>query len=133
MNYRFTVHFSTLFSTISYPFLRNAGLGEDFRRKEMEHPFESLAKKESKSDAELIAFLAVTRISHQLPIGAVLSLPASQLAPEQVYDSLLREAYTFLEWYQEHVERRSRTRSILKGLTEQPSRPEFIGTRNKLH
>ena len=99
----------------------------------MEHPFESLAKKESKSDAELIAFLAVTRISQQLPIGTVVSLPASQLTPEQVYDSLLREAYTFLDWYQDHVERRSRTRSILKGLTEQPSRPEFIGTRNKLH
>jgi hypothetical protein len=84
----------------------------------MEHPFETLAKKESKSDAELIAFLAVTRISHQLPIGAVLSLPASQLTPEQVYDSLLREAYTFLEWYQDRVERRSRKRSVLKGLTE---------------
>jgi len=84
----------------------------------MEHPFETLAKKESKSDAELIAFLAVTRISHQLPIGAVLSLPASQLTQEQVYDSLLREAYTFLEWYQDHVERRSRKRSVLKGLTE---------------
>ena len=84
----------------------------------MEHPFESLAKKESKSDAELIAFLAVTRISHQLPIGAVLSLPASQLTPEQVYDFLLREAYTFLEWHQYHLERRSRKRSVLKGLTE---------------
>jgi hypothetical protein len=84
----------------------------------MEHPFESLAKKESKSDAELIAFLAVTRISHQLPIGAVLSLPASQVTQEQVYDSLLREAYTFLEWYQGHVERRSRKRSYLKGLRE---------------
>jgi hypothetical protein len=84
----------------------------------MEHPYESLAKKDSKSDAELIAFLAVTRISHQLPIGAVLSLPASQLTPEQVYDSLLREAYMFLEWYQDHVERRSRKRSVLKGLTE---------------
>ena len=84
----------------------------------MEHPFDSLAKKESKSDAELIAFLAVTRISHQLPIGAVLSLPASQLTPEQVYDSLLREAYTFLEWHQDHVERRSRKRSVLRGLTE---------------
>jgi hypothetical protein len=58
----------------------------------MDHPFESLAKKESKSDAELIAFLAVTRISHQLPIGTVVSLP-SQLTQEQVYyDSLLREA-----------------------------------------
>lgn len=79
----------------------------------MEHPFESLAKKESKSDAELIAFLAVTRISHQLPIGAVLSL-ASQLTPGQVYDSLLREAYTHLEWYQDHVERRSRKRSVLR-------------------
>ena len=84
----------------------------------MEHPFESLAKKESKSDAELIAFLAVTRISHQLPIGTVLSLPASQLTPEEVYDSLLREAHTFLEWYQHHVERRSRKRSVLKGVTE---------------
>lgn len=83
----------------------------------MEHPFESLAKKESKSDAELIAFLAVTRISRQLPIGAILSLPASQLTQEQVYDSLLREAHTFLEWYQDHVERRSRQRSVLKGLT----------------
>ena len=84
----------------------------------MEHPFESLAKKESKSDAELIAFLAVTRISRQVPIGAILSLPASQLTQEQVYDSLLREAHTFLEWYQDHVERRSRQRSVLKGLTE---------------
>ena len=84
----------------------------------MEHPFDSLAKKESKSDAELIAFLAVTRISHQLPIGAVLSLPASQLTPEHVYDSLLREAYTFLEWHQGHVERRSSKRSVLKGLPE---------------
>jgi len=84
----------------------------------MEHPFEILAKKEPKSDAELIAFLAVTRISHQLPIGAVLSLPASQLTPEQVYDSLLREAYTFLEWCQDHVERRSCERSVLKGPTE---------------
>jgi hypothetical protein len=84
----------------------------------MEHPFENLAKKESKSDAELIAFLAVTRISRQLPIGAILSLPASQLTQEQVYDSLLREAHTFLEWYQDHVERRSRQRSVLKGLTE---------------
>jgi hypothetical protein len=84
----------------------------------MEHPFGSLAKKKSKSDAELIAFLAVTRISHQLPTGAVLSLPASQLTPEQVYDSLLREAYTFLEWYEDHIERRSRKRSVLNGPTE---------------
>ena len=76
----------------------------------MEHPFESLAKKESKSDAELIAFLAVTRISHQLPIGAVLSLPASQLTPEQVYDSLLREAHTLWDWYQGDVDRRARKR-----------------------
>src|SRR5579864_3352448 len=100
---RFTVHFSTLFCTISCPFLRRTlVIGADLERKgEMEHPFESLAKKESKSDAELIAFLAVTRISHQLPIGAVLSLPASQLTQEQVYDSLLREAYTFLERYQD--------------------------------
>ena len=75
----------------------------------MEHPFESLSKKEPKSDAELIAFLAVTRISHQLPIGAVLSLPASQLTPEQVYDSLLREARTLWD-YQDDVERRARNR-----------------------
>ena len=38
----------------------------------MEHPFESLAKKEPKSDAELITFLVVTRISHHLPISTVL-------------------------------------------------------------
>ena len=78
----------------------------------MEHPFESLAKKEPKSDAELIAFLAVTRISHQLPIGAVLSLPASQLTQEQVYDSLLREACTLWDWYQDHVEKRARKRAV---------------------
>jgi hypothetical protein len=84
----------------------------------MAHPFENLAKKEPKSDAELIAFLAVTRISHHLPIGTVLSLPASQLTPEQVYDSLLREACTLLDWYQDHVERRARKRAVLKGLTE---------------
>ena len=84
----------------------------------MEHPFESLAKKETKSDAELIAFLAVTRISHHVPISTVLSLPASQLTPEQVYDSLLREACTLLEWYQYHVERRAGKRAVLTGLTE---------------
>jgi hypothetical protein len=69
----------------------------------MEHPVESLAKKEPKSDAELIAFLAVTRISHHIPISTVLSLPASELTPERVYDSLLREARTLWEWYQDHV------------------------------
>jgi hypothetical protein len=84
----------------------------------MEHPFESLAKKEPKSDAELIAFLAVTRISHHIPISTVLSLPPSQLTPEQVYDSLLREACTLMDWYQDHVERRARKRAVLKGLTE---------------
>jgi hypothetical protein len=84
----------------------------------MEHPFESLAKKEPKSDAELIAFLAVTRTSRHLPIGTVLSLPASQLTPEQVYDSLLREACTLLAWYQDHVERRGRNRAVLGGLAE---------------
>jgi hypothetical protein len=84
----------------------------------MEHPFESLSKKEPKSDAELIAFLAVTRISHQLPISTALSLPASQLTPEQVYDSLLREACTLLDWFQDHVERRARKRAVLKGLTK---------------
>jgi hypothetical protein len=77
----------------------------------MEHPFESLSKKELKSDAELIAFLAVTRISHQLPIGIVLSLPASQLTPEEVYDSLLREARTLWDWYQDNIERRARKRT----------------------
>ena len=92
----------------------------------MEHPFESLSKKEPKSDAELIAFLAVTRISHQLPIGTVLSLPASELTPEQVYDSLLREACTFLEWYQYHVERRCRQRSVSKGLTERHATKDRI-------
>ena len=75
----------------------------------MEHPFESLSKKEPKSDAELIAFLAVTRISHHLPISPVLSLPASQLTPERVYDSLLREARTLWD-YQDDVERRARKR-----------------------
>ena len=80
----------------------------------MEHPFEILAKKEPKSDAELIAFLAVTRISHHLPIGAVLSLPPSQLTPEQVYDSLLREAHTLWDWYQGDVERRARKRVVRK-------------------
>jgi hypothetical protein len=78
----------------------------------MEHPFESLAKKEPKSDAELIAFLAVTRISHHLPIGNVLSLPPSQLTPELVYDSLLREARTLWDWYQDHVEKRARKRVV---------------------
>ena len=80
----------------------------------MEHPFESLAKKELKSDAELIAFLAVTRISHQIPISTVLSLPASQVTPERVYDTLVREAGTFLEWYQDHIERRHNKRAALK-------------------
>ena len=80
----------------------------------MEHPFESLAKKERKSDAELIAFLAVTRISHQIPIGTVLSLPASQVTPERVYDTLVREACTFLDWYQDHIERRQGKRAVLK-------------------
>ena len=75
----------------------------------MEHPFESLSKKEPKSDAELIAFLAVTRISHHLPISPVLSLPTSQLTPERVYDSLLREACTLWD-YQDDVERRARKR-----------------------
>src|ERR1022692_1540508 len=78
----------------------------------MEHPFESLAMKEPKSEAELIAFLAVTRISHHLPISTVLSLPASQLTPERVYDSLLREARTLLDWYQDHVEKRARKRVV---------------------
>jgi hypothetical protein len=78
----------------------------------MEHPFESLAKKEPKSDAELITFLAVTRISHHLPISTVLSLPASELTPERVYDSLLREARTLWEWYQGHVEKRARKRVV---------------------
>jgi hypothetical protein len=40
-----------------------------------------------------IAFLAVTRISYHLPISAVLSLPASQLTPERVYDALLRQSF----------------------------------------
>ena len=75
----------------------------------MEHPFESLSKKEPKSDAELIAFLAVTRISHHLPISPVLSLPARQITPERVYDSLLREARTLWD-YQDDVERRARRR-----------------------
>jgi hypothetical protein len=78
----------------------------------MEHPFEGLAKKEPKSDAELITFLAVTRISHHLPISTVLSLPASELTPERVYDSLLREARTLWEWYQDHVEKRARKRVV---------------------
>jgi hypothetical protein len=72
----------------------------------MEHPLESLTKKEPKTDAELIAFSAVTRISHHLPISTVLSLPPSQLTPEQVYDSLLREAHALWDWYQGDVERR---------------------------
>jgi hypothetical protein len=76
----------------------------------MEHPFESLAKKEPKSDAEFIAFLAVTRISHHLPISTALSLPASQLTREQVYDLLLREARTLWDSYQGRVERRARKR-----------------------
>jgi hypothetical protein len=84
----------------------------------MEHPFQSLAKKEPKSDAELIAFLAVTRISNHLPISTVLSLPASQLTPEQVYDSLIREACTLLDWYQDHIERRARKRAVLQRLSE---------------
>ena len=78
----------------------------------MEHPFESLAKKEPKSDAELIAFLAVTRISHHLPISTVLSLPASQLTPERVYDSLLGEARTLWDWSQDHVETSARKRVV---------------------
>jgi hypothetical protein len=78
----------------------------------MEHPFESLSKKEPKSDAELIAFLAVARISHHLPISPVLSLPPSQLTPERVYDSLLREARTLWDWYQDPVERRARKRVV---------------------
>lgn len=78
----------------------------------MEHPFESLSKKEPKSDAELIAFLAVTRISHHLPISTVLSLPASQLTPERVYDSLLGEARTLWDLNQDHVERRARKRVV---------------------
>jgi hypothetical protein len=73
----------------------------------MEHPFEILSKKEPKSDAERIAFLTVTRISHQLPISTVLSLPASQPTPERVYDSLLREARTLCDWYQDNVDRRA--------------------------
>ena len=84
----------------------------------MEYPFQSLAKKEPKSDAELIAFLAVTRISNHLPISTVLSLPASQLTPEQVYDSLIREACTLLDWYQDHIERRARKRAVLQRLPE---------------
>jgi hypothetical protein len=75
----------------------------------MEHPFESLSKKEPKSDAELIAFLAVTRISHHLPISPILSLPPSQVTPERVYDSLLWEARTLWD-YQDDVERRARRR-----------------------
>jgi hypothetical protein len=75
----------------------------------MEHPFESLSKKEPKSDAELIAFLAVTRISHHLPISPVLSLPPSQVTPERVYDSLLWEARTLWDC-QDDVERRARRR-----------------------
>ncbi len=82
----------------------------------MEHPFESLAKKGPKSDAELIAFLAVTRISNRVPISTVLSLPASQLTPEQVYDSLIRDACALLNWHQYHVERRARKRSVSKEL-----------------
>ena len=78
----------------------------------MEHPFESLAKKEPKADAELIAFLAVTRISHHLPISNVLSLPVSQITPEIVYDSLLREACTHWDWYRDNVERRARKRVV---------------------
>jgi hypothetical protein len=78
----------------------------------MEHPFERLAKKEPKSDAELIAFLAVTRISQHLPISTVLSLPPSQLTPELVYDSLLREARTLWDWYEDHVEKRARKRVV---------------------
>lgn len=93
----------------------------------MEHPFQSLAKKEPKSDAELIAFLAVTRISNHLPISTVLSLPASQLTPEQVYDSLIREACTLLDWYQDHIERRARKRAVLQRLPERhgDQRPNF--------
>ena len=78
----------------------------------MEHPFESLAMKEPKSEAELIAFLAVTRISHHLPISTVLSLPASQLTPERVYDSLLREARTLWDECQDDAEKRARKRAV---------------------
>jgi len=78
----------------------------------MEHPFESLTKKEPKSDAELIAFLAVTRIAHHLPISTVLSLPASQLTPERVYDSLLREARTLWDGYQDDAEKSARKRAV---------------------
>jgi hypothetical protein len=84
------------------------------KESEVEHPFESLTKKERKSDAELIAFLAVTRISHQVPIGAALSLPASQVTPERVYDTLVCEASTLLDWYQNHIERRHRKRAVEK-------------------
>jgi len=92
----------------------------------MEHPFESLAKKEPKSDAELITFLAVTRISHHLPISTVLSLPASELTPERVYDSLLREARTLWEWYQDHVEKRARKRVVSAERTDRETwRPKI--------
>lgn len=76
----------------------------------MEHPFGSPSKKQPKSDAELIAFLTVTRISRHLPIGAALSLPANDLTPEKVCDSLLHEARTLWDWHQDHVKRRARKR-----------------------
>jgi hypothetical protein len=77
----------------------------------MEHPFGSLAKKEPRSDAELIAFLAVTRISRGLPIGTIQSLPLKQLTPELVYDSLLSEARKYCDWHQDHIERRVASRN----------------------
>jgi hypothetical protein len=78
----------------------------------MEQPFESLAKKEPKSDAELIAFLAVTRILHHLPISTALSLPVSQLTPELVYEALLHEARTLWDWHQDQGERGARKRVV---------------------
>jgi hypothetical protein len=70
------------------------------------HAFKSLSEKKSKSEAELIAFLVVARISQQLPVGAIIAMPPSELAPEQVYDALVREARSYLEWRDGNVERR---------------------------
>jgi hypothetical protein len=71
---------------------------------------DELLKKEPKSDAELIAFLAVTRISRGLPIGVIMALPPSELTPDRVYESLLKEARALWDWEHNHIDRRTRDR-----------------------
>jgi hypothetical protein len=73
---------------------------------------EELLKKESKSDAELIAWLAVTRVCRGVPIGVVLALPDSERTPERVYESLLSEARALWDWQHNHVDRRTRERRL---------------------